>query len=282
MLGSATIALFLSSALEGPSQTDSNSRMHALTSLNLYALVIFATDMWIRHQFQRQDLPPNKHIYQQPQQPAGKAISPSKTFTALPVMVNTRRSQANLLTRPMCLFGLFLGLENMGWLVAEPDRTFVVLYSSIWKPIVLYYISSQARHAMEALMRIARTVVRVLVIEMVLILSFAAVACRLFQDFDPFDHLSVAWLSLFKCEPHYCKYILDMDFNYFLTLLLPFANHSLRQSGNDGGQSKYLDAHVSEHPLVGSFLHIIYCCYRILHTFSGSLGCISNLYSSRR
>ena len=52
---------------------------------------------------------------------------------------------------------------------------------------------------MEALARIARTVIRVLLIEVVLILSFAAVACRLFQDFESFDHLSIAWLSLFKC-----------------------------------------------------------------------------------
>lgn len=30
------------------------------------------------------------------------------------------------------------------------------------------------------------------------ILSFAAVACRLFQHYEPFYHLSIAWLSLFK------------------------------------------------------------------------------------
>ena len=192
LLGFAMVALFLSSALEGPSPTDSNLRMHMLSALNLYACMMFGADMWIRSQFQSLD-------YSPPRPTAPRRLSPSKTFTALPVMVQTRKSQANLLTRPLFLFGVFLCLENLGWLLASPDRTFVVLYSSISKPIVLYYISRQARHAMEALARIARTVIRVLLIEVVLILSFAAVACRLFQDFESFDHLSIAWLSLFKC-----------------------------------------------------------------------------------
>lgn len=185
LLATATIALFVSSCLEGPSPNNPRLRMHVLTGLNMYSLVIFAMDMWIRSQFSQVH----------PDQARN-----SKSLPAQTISMQSRTSQASMLIRPMCLFGLFLGLENIGWLLAMPDRTFVVLYSSIWKPIVLYYISSQARHAMEALMRIARVVSRVLLIEMVLILSFAAVACRLFSDFEPFDHLSVSWLSLFKCK----------------------------------------------------------------------------------
>jgi hypothetical protein len=190
LLSSATLALFLSSALEGPSATNSNIRLHTISCLNLFALLIFGTDMWITRQFQKV----NHNAKVKPSSNAG-----SKQMMGLPpVVIRARTSEANLLMRPLCLFGLFLALENVGWLLARPERTFVVLYSSIWKPIVLYYISAQARHAMEALLRIARTVTRVLIIEMVLILSFAAVACRLFTDFESFDHLSVAWLSLFK------------------------------------------------------------------------------------
>lgn len=188
LIFTATLALFLSSCLEGPSPTDSTLRMHILTGLNMYALAIFAMDMWIRTQFQ-------KHF-------ADSNITSSKnakTKKSSPPM-QSRTSHANLLMRPLCLFGLFLGLENLGWLLARPDRHTCVLFSSILKPVVLYYISSQARHAMEALARIAKIVSRVLLIEMVLILSFAAVACRLFHDFEPFGHLSVSWLSLFKCK----------------------------------------------------------------------------------
>ncbi|CAB9517978.1 Two pore calcium channel protein [Seminavis robusta] len=194
LIASATVALFLSSALEGPSPTDSNIRMHTLSGLNIYALVIFGTDMWIRCQF----LKAQRAARKVKSSNNGSSGSRHQMMRGLPP-IQTRTSQASLLMRPLCLFGLFLGLENLGWLIARPDRTFVVLYSSIWKPIVLYYISSQARHAMEALLRIARIVTKVLFIELVLILSFAAVAVRLFgSDFESFRHLSVAWLSLFK------------------------------------------------------------------------------------
>ena len=196
-LGSAMMSLFLSSALEGASSTESNVRLQMLSALNMYALVVFGTDMWVRNQFQSINYYKHRPQQQRLAATASRRISPSRP--ALPIMVETRKSQANLLTRPLFLFGLFLCFENLGWLWAKPDRDFVVLYSSIAKPIVMYYISRQARHAMEALVRIARTVIRVLVIELVLILSFAAVACRLFHDFESFDHLSVAWLSLFKC-----------------------------------------------------------------------------------
>ena len=197
VLGLAAVALFLSSALEGFSTTESSTRMQMISALNMYAMVVFGTDMWVRNQFQSIDYYNPSPQQQRLSATAPRRLSPSRP--ALPVMLEPRKSQANLLTRPLFLFGLFLIFENLGWLWAKPNRDFVVLYSSIAKPIVLYYISRQARHAMEALVRIARTVIRVLVIELVLILSFAAVACRLFNDFESFDHLSVAWLSLFKC-----------------------------------------------------------------------------------
>ena len=43
-----------------------------------------------------------------------------------------------------------------------------------------------------------RSALRVILMELLLILMFAAVACRLFQEYDSFHDLSTAWLSLFE------------------------------------------------------------------------------------
>lgn len=273
VLGSAMIALFLSSALEGASSTESNLRLQMLSALNMYALVVFGTDMWVRNQFQSID-----YYNHRPQQhrlavTAPRRISPSRP--ALPVMIETRKSQANLLTRPLFLFGLFLFFENLGWLWAKPDRKFVVLYSSIAKPVVMYYISRQARHAMEALVRIARTVLRVLVIELVLILSFAAVACRLFQDFESFDHLSVAWLSLFKCT-----------FNAMDSWLGEYMNLSVANqlfyfdfvSGDHGRKSFDLDANVPKNALGSSLFCFVHSRDCVLYALVGAISGLSNVH----
>jgi hypothetical protein len=74
----------------------------------------------------------------------------------------------------------------------------LVLISSILKPLVLFYISSQVRDAFEAVRRILKIVLRVLVMVLLLILMFAAVACRFFQEYEKFHDLGAAWISLFE------------------------------------------------------------------------------------
>ena len=106
----------------------------------------------------------------------------------------------SLMVRPLAAFLLILGLESWMWffLRPDPDVVYPMLISSIFKPLVLFYASSKARDAFEALYRIARIVTRVLIIEIFLILSFAAVACRMFHGYDSFRSLSESWLSLFE------------------------------------------------------------------------------------
>ena len=72
-----------------------------------------------------------------------------------------------------------LGLENCLRLLFTPDIELILL-STIFKPLILYYVSSQARDTLEALRRIMRIVIRVLLMELLLILMFAAIVCRLF------------------------------------------------------------------------------------------------------
>mmetsp|Transcript_22693 Transcript_22693/g.33507 ORF Transcript_22693/g.33507 Transcript_22693/m.33507 type:complete len:807 (-) Transcript_22693:66-2486(-) len=90
------------------------------------------------------------------------------------------------------------------------------LISSAAKPIALFYLSSKANYAFEALRRILPVVMRVLALELFLILAFSAVACRLFTQFESFQNLTTSWLSLFQLSttvvnpklwmPMYSKY----------------------------------------------------------------------------
>jgi hypothetical protein len=112
-----------------------------------------------------------------------------------------------VLVRPMIIFLFALGIESWTRLIVQPDygrdepnpRPFI-LATAFFKPLVLFYISGKARSALEALQRISRIVTQVLVVEGFLILSFAAVACRMYKAYDSFENLSVSWLSLFECK----------------------------------------------------------------------------------
>jgi hypothetical protein len=176
LLTIATVALFASSGLESFAD-DIQSRI-ILTALNLFSLAVFGVDMWIRNEFRSNHY---HYSHRHPNRPIGRG----------------RSSRSERLIKPIILFSVVLALENLARLVIT-QRDSLVLFSSFFKPMVLFYASSQARDALEALRRIIRIVVRVLVIELLLILMFAAVACRLFQDYERFQDLSTAWLSLFE------------------------------------------------------------------------------------
>jgi len=106
------------------------------------------------------------------------------------------------LVRPMVAFLVLLGLETWTWWkfstnLSSNGSTYP-LYTSFLKPLVFFYVSSRARESLEAIWRISQIVVRVLVIECLLILTFAAVACRMFgHQHDSFQNLRDSWIHLF-------------------------------------------------------------------------------------
>jgi hypothetical protein len=109
------------------------------------------------------------------------------------------------LVRPLILFLLVLGIESWVWCIfmPGPDIEVPTLASAVFKPAVFFYVSLKARHALEALVRIGRIVTRVLIIEVFLILTFAAVGCQMFGQYESFGTLSTSWLSLFECKFDY-------------------------------------------------------------------------------
>ena len=107
------------------------------------------------------------------------------------------------LIRPLVLFLIVLAFESWIWCILydDPDRDEnQITVSALFKPLVFFYVSKKARNALEALLRIGRIVTRVLVIEMFLILTFAAVACQMFRGYNAFENLTTSWVSLFECK----------------------------------------------------------------------------------
>lgn len=161
----ACLALFLSSSLE------SMSRQQAC-SLNVFAIVIFTMDMWMGNELR-------KYQYNASEDP---------------VLV-LRHSRVEYWTMPMAIM-LFAMTVEMLCTITAPPKT--ILWTGILKPISIFYLSNKAKNALEALNRIFRIVLRVIVMELFLILSFATVACQLYTKYDSFHDLSTAFLSLFQ------------------------------------------------------------------------------------
>ena len=148
-----------------------HSQSNLVTALmHTFAILFFVIEIWMREQLYAQE--PSSDAYH-----------------------SERR-----LNRPLVLFFIVLGLESWIWYIFPPDPQAKVpaLVSSIFKPLVFFYISLKARHALEGLSMTTRIVVRVIMIEMMLILAFAAVACQLFREYESFKNLSASWLSLFE------------------------------------------------------------------------------------
>jgi Ion transport protein len=189
---SAALAFFASSYMEGfLVGLESGQRYYyhryTLTALNLFAITVFLVDIWMRHELRRS---PSK------QPGSSQGYQRSASIVALLQKHQVRISRSEKLIQPLILFCVLLGLENVARLLLVSGD--IVLFSSIFKPFVLFYVSSQARDALAAVRRIIKIVLRVLVMELLLILMFAAVACRLFQKYESFSSLGIAWLSLFE------------------------------------------------------------------------------------
>jgi hypothetical protein len=187
----AVLAFFGSSFLEGFYAIPDVPAYHRylLTSLNVFGITISLIDVWIRKEFRGHRHGQNK------QRNMNHSISASTK--SLIEKHEVRVSRSEKLMQPLIFFCALLAIENVVRVYIVRSGA-LVLFSSICKPLVLFYVSSQARDAFEAVRRIFRIVLRVLIMEMLLILMFAAIACRLFPQYENFRDLGVAWISLFE------------------------------------------------------------------------------------
>jgi hypothetical protein len=182
VLGIATVALFLSCFFEGfGNQQDDRA---ALTALNVFAVVAYSFDLLIArdlHKFV---------VISRPNSSFGDRIGPLNENAAY-----SNRNKP--FGQPLLLFCALLLLENCTKSSISPGRS-VVLFSSIFKPLALFYVSSLAREALQVLGIILPEILRVLSMDGLMHLLFAAIATRLFQKHDGFEHLGASLLSLFE------------------------------------------------------------------------------------
>lgn len=142
------------------------------TVLHVYAVAIFLVDLFLRHGLFGNDW----------------------------LSAGMRKTE-RLISRAMLIFLVLLGFQSWIWFFcAHPEQHFSTLLACLFKPLVFFYLSRRARDALEALFKIGTIIVRVVIIELFLILTFAAVACRLYSEEDGFGSLAVSWLSLFQCK----------------------------------------------------------------------------------
>lgn len=198
-----------------------------LTGLNLFAIVVFFVDIWMHRELRGSPRLSRQRGGQHVRTPSAVALLDKH---------NTRTIRSERLIQPLIIFCIVLAVENVAK-VALTRQGDIVLFSSVFKPLVLFYVSAQARDAFAAVRSILRIVLRVLIMELFLILMFAAVACRLFQKHERFRSLDVAWLSLFELAtavvnpsiwmPIYKESQLSALFFIFFMVTAVFYLHSL-------------------------------------------------------
>lgn len=178
----ATIALFLSCFFEGFGNRRDDHIL--LTALNIFAVVVYSFDLMIArdlHRFTK---------LRRPRTNLGVVLSPT-------IINETHLNRDNPFDQPLILFCALLLIESCSRLAIIPGHS-VIIFSSVFKPLVFFYVSSLARDALQVLGVIVPEVARVLLMDGLLLLLFAAVASRLFQEHDDFENLGVALLSLFE------------------------------------------------------------------------------------
>jgi hypothetical protein len=117
----------------------------------------------------------------------------------------------------LCLFSVQSWVAFL--FLANPAVHPSTLAISVFKPIIFFYESRRARDAFEALCGIAKKLIRVILIELYLILAFAAVACRLYYNDESFQNLGQSWLSLFARKYQasfgysYCRQVCRFQIN---------------------------------------------------------------------
>lgn len=109
-----------------------------------------------------------------------------------------RTSRSFWWAMPVMLFLVVFSVETMV-VIQSGNIMRRRIWSSLAKPIVLFYLSSRTRNALDALNRVIRVVLKVILIELFLIFTFGSVANQLFGDeFEAFEGLPVSFLSMFQ------------------------------------------------------------------------------------
>lgn len=176
----AVLVLFASSGLENSSAAPQSFAVGRAALAQAAALAIFGLDMVMRQEIMRDSVPvePLRH--------------------AMLVMMALFAAEVLYHYGSRLIVMLFMG-DNDDANNSDNENQFWYFRNSVLKPLALFYLSDKARKACQSIARITPVVSRVLVLELVLILAFGAVACQLYAEYSGFASLAQAWFSLFQC-----------------------------------------------------------------------------------
>jgi hypothetical protein len=112
-------------------------------------------------------------------------------------LILMRRTRSYLWRLPTMIILCYIVFENIAKFIVSGKQ---IVWMSAFKPVVFFYVSTKARDALLALYHVSKIVSKVILIEIFLLLTFAAMACHLYFDFDAFRDLPTSFLSLFEMQ----------------------------------------------------------------------------------
>ena len=181
MLYIAAFGLFSTSIFEGNGDPTSKT---LFLLLFYFSSLVFVLDMLMRHYYLNATAKSSDYS-------SGQTLNKK-------IYIHARQSNQRQWTIPLVLLLTVCTAEAS--LALFENRVF---FSGAFKPIVLFYLSSHARDALEALSIVAPVVLQVILMELFIILSFAATATYMYFEYSPFKNLTESFVSLYECKLYY-------------------------------------------------------------------------------
>lgn len=170
------------------SQFENGGNWTALRFLTYTPMLVFVLDMFMFHHFKQELNKTNNN------QDSSASLN-DETHS-----VHARKGRSRQ-WRPALIF-MFMAMVFETSFTCYDTRSVEalggIIYSGTLKPAVVFYLSSNARDALEALGRVGPVVFKVIVMELFIILSFAAVATNMYYESVSFSCLSDSFVSLFE------------------------------------------------------------------------------------
>jgi len=171
-LNLSVLLLFIASYFDRNEYSNQSSYLQIL--ITMLTFMIFFSDIWMR-----------------------TCLECSENDDDGRTLLLMRRTRSYLWRLPTMAMLCSILFENLAKFILAGKS---IVWMSIFKPVVFFYVSTKARDALLALYHVSKIVSKVILIEIFLLLTFAAMACHLYFDFDAFRDLPTSFLSLFEMQ----------------------------------------------------------------------------------
>ena len=101
------------------------------------------------------------------------------------------------------LFSFIFIFEAWLRIVGVSQSQLLSLLIGATKPVFLFMMYSQARDGIQAVIQATPVTSKVIIMELIFISIFAAIATSLYSEFEAFHHFEISFLSMFECKYSY-------------------------------------------------------------------------------